>query len=122
MHEPSVRSLTARMLESAGYTVLATGGGEEALDVCRRNRGGIDMLLTDVVMPGLSGPEVAERVAEGCPSAVILFMSGYAEERVARHGLRDRHGPLLTKPFSRDRLLEMVRTTLDERSPGDDPA
>ena len=120
--EPSVRSLTARMLESAGYTVLATGGGEEALDVCRRNRGGIDMLLTDVVMPGLSGPEVAERVAEGCPSAVILFMSGYAEERVARHGLRDRHGPLLTKPFSRDRLLEMVRTTLDERSPGDDPA
>lgn len=112
--EPAVRTLAARMLRAAGYTVLEAGSGEEAAAISQR-QASIQLLLCDVVMPGLSGPDVAIGFAERHPTAAVLFMSGYTDDQVAHHGLRPEQAPLLGKPFGRSQLLEAVREALDGR-------
>ena len=95
--EEPVRSLTERILASAGFTCLAAGDGDEALEVFEAHRDEIDLILTDVVMPRVSGPELAERIGAGGPP--VLFMSGHT----------DQHLPgMLEKPFSADQLLSAV--------------
>ncbi|MEI7745317.1 MAG: ATP-binding protein, partial [Chloroflexota bacterium] len=114
--EPGVRSLTATMLRRGGYRVIEAAGGPEALAACRAYDGGIDLLVTDVVMPGMSGPELATEFRRLYPAAGLMFMSGHTDDLIARHGLQSEHTLLLGKPFARDRLLGMVRTALDARS------
>ena len=100
--EEPVRSLTERILASAGFRCLAASDGDEALEVFGRHRDEIDLILTDVVMPRVSGPELAERIGASGPP--VLFMSGYADQ--------DLPG-MLEKPFSADQLLRAVTAARD---------
>jgi CheY-like chemotaxis protein len=110
--EDVVRELTRRVLERQGYTVLACADGQEAISLAERDNRKIDLLLTDVVMPGLRGYEVARQVSESRPEIKILYMSGYAEEAlVGRPALAD--SALIEKPFAVDALARRVRETLE---------
>jgi CheY-like chemotaxis protein len=107
-----VRGIARMILRQAGYTVLDAGGGEEALDVCRRHGGAIHLVLTDVVMPGMSGRAVADRLNELRPGIGVLFMSGYTEEAVVHHGVLHEGVNFLEKPFTPDSLTRKVREVL----------
>jgi two-component system, cell cycle sensor histidine kinase and response regulator CckA len=110
--EDVVRDLTRRVLERQGYTVLACADGPTAVAVAEAEDREIDLLLTDVVMPGMRGYEVAQHVAASRPKIRILFMSGYAEETlVGRPALSDH--ALIEKPFAVDALSRRVREALD---------
>ena len=114
--EPSIRALACEMLESHGYQTLCAGSGEEALGLAVRHAGPIHLLLADVVMPGLTGPALAERFAVVRPHARVLFMSGYAGEELARRGVADDAAHFLPKPFTQDLLGRRVRDALDGSS------
>jgi two-component system cell cycle sensor histidine kinase/response regulator CckA len=110
--EDIVRDLARRVLERSGYTVLACADGAAALAVAESHDGPIDLLLTDVVMPGLRGYEVAARVVETRPEIKVLYMSGYAEEAPVGNP-KVRGGPLIEKPFAIDVLTRRVREELE---------
>jgi signal transduction histidine kinase/ActR/RegA family two-component response regulator len=111
--ESSVRDLAVRILREAGYTVLAASDGDEALRVAASHGAPIDLLLTDVVMPGMSGKELAQRLAAGQPGIRVLFTSGYVDDAVVLDGILREGLPFLPKPFSQEDLLLRVRETLD---------
>ena len=111
--EPAIRSLACEMLEAQGYRTLSAGSGEEALGLAVRHAGPIDVLLADVVMPGLAGPALAERFTVVRPQARVLFMSGYAGDDLARRGLPEDALHLVPKPFTADLLGRRVREALD---------
>ena len=111
--DSSLRKLTRRVLESKGYTLLEAASGEQALSLLRGHESPVHLLLTDVVMPGLSGRQVAEQVLQARPSVSILYMSGYTEDAVLRHGIASNEAPLLQKPFTPDALVRAVRERLD---------
>jgi PAS domain S-box-containing protein len=108
-----VRQLVAEILESNGYTVLQAGDGPSALELLRRRRDTVDLLITDVVMPGMSGPEVAERVVALRPGTEVLYISGYTDSAIDHHGVLEPGIAFLQKPFSADELARKVRTVLD---------
>jgi PAS domain S-box-containing protein len=108
-----VRRLVAEILESNGYTVLQAGDGPSALELLRRHTGSLDLLLTDVVMPGMSGPDVAGAIAAMRPGAQVLYISGYTDSSVGQHGVLDPGVPFLQKPFDADVLSRKVRDVLD---------
>jgi two-component system cell cycle sensor histidine kinase/response regulator CckA len=105
-----VRELVRLMLESNGYRVLAVAGAEEAERVCTQD---VDLLLTDVVMPGVNGRVLAERLSETAPTMRILFMSGYSDEAVYRHGEISPNAAFIGKPFTERTLARKVRDVLD---------
>lgn len=110
--EDVVRDLTRRVLERQGYTVLACADGPAAVALAAAEERTIDLLLTDVVMPGIRGYEVARLVSASRPEIRILFMSGYAEEAlVGLTAVSDR--PLIEKPFAVDALARRVREALE---------
>jgi PAS domain S-box-containing protein len=109
-----VRSLVVEVLEERGYNVLEAEEGQQALDLCRAFDGPIHLLLTDVIMPGMSGRELRTRLAEVCPDTKVLFMSGYTDDAIVRHGIHESDMPFLQKPFSPDALAQKVRELLDE--------
>jgi len=111
--EDSVRALAHRILELRGYTVLAAKTGTEALQLSERHEGRIDLLVTDVVMPGIGGRELAERLVASRPGVRVLFMSGYTEDDVLRRGVLDAGAPFLEKPFSPTAFAQKVREVLD---------
>ena len=96
--------------------MLRAASGEEALQVAQAHQGSIALALVDVIMPGMSGPEVAQRLHAARPDLKVLFMSGFSTEVVVVHGL-DAGDPLLVKPFSLDTLGRKVHQILDYRSP-----
>jgi PAS domain S-box-containing protein len=110
--EDVVRDLTHRVLERHGYTVLACADGAEAVALAETHAAGIELLLTDVVMPGLHGYEVAERVSASRPEIKILYMSGYAEEAFVDHPAVTASA-LIEKPFAVDALARRVREALE---------
>ena len=114
--EPVVLETARDGLAAHGYQVLTAGGGEEALQVALAHQGAIALALVDVIMPGMSGPQVAQRLHASRPDLKILFMSGFSTEVVVVHGL-DTGDPLLVKPFSLDTLGRKVHEILDYRSP-----
>jgi two-component system cell cycle sensor histidine kinase/response regulator CckA len=111
----AVRVAARQILERAGYTVIEAANGTDAL-AASQNGVSIDLLLTDVVMPEMSGRELAERFALLRPSAKVLFMSGYTDDAIVRHGVLRPGTAYLQKPFSQSSLGRKVREVLD--SPG----
>ncbi len=102
--EKAVRDLTMRMLERLGYRLLAAGSGAEAIEVSRAFAGTIHLLLTDVVMPNMSGRQLADELALSRPGMKVLYLSGYTENTVLHHGVLDANVEFLPKPFSREVL------------------
>lgn len=111
--EAFVRKVTAEILEFAGYRLVIARSAAEALDAYRGCPGPLDLLLADVVLPGMSGRELAVELASFCPSARVLLMSGYAEQ-LARCALSSCTHEYLAKPFSIPTLLRRVREVLDK--------
>lgn len=118
--EDALRTVASRILTKAGYRVLEAGRPSEALTICQTEHGVIDVLLTDVVMPEMSGPELARRVTELRPEIRVLFMSGYPADFVARKHIPLDLQPLMEKPFTEPVLLAALARLL-ESSPGSDP-
>ncbi|HET8654022.1 MAG TPA: PAS domain S-box protein [Longimicrobiaceae bacterium] len=113
--EEAVRSLVRRLLLRGGYTVLSAGDGEDALRVCADFDGHIDLVLTDVVMPRMSGRELAEKLAELRPASPILFMSGYTDDDLLHHGVREAGFEFLQKPIDSEELLARIAAMLESR-------
>jgi PAS domain S-box-containing protein len=112
--DAALRRTVHRMLEEAGYAVLAASGAEEAVAIAGAHAGPIDLLLTDVVMPGQGGRACADAVAAARPGIVVAFMSGYTADVVLRQRLREGE-PFLEKPFTIAQLTRFVRHALDQR-------
>jgi signal transduction histidine kinase/CHASE3 domain sensor protein/ActR/RegA family two-component response regulator len=108
-----VRRLARRALEGAGYTVLQAASPLEALDILARYNGPLDLLLTDVMMPELTGRQLADRLTASRPGLAVLFMSGYAEDAIVHHGRLDPDTDFLQKPFPPEALAQKVRAILD---------
>jgi DNA-binding NtrC family response regulator len=108
--------LVEEILEAEGYRVITAGDAERALDLCAAHEGPIGLVITDVVMPGMSGPAVAERLKALRPGIRVLFMSGYTDEAIGRPGVIGRETNFIQKPFSADALLRKVREVLDQRA------
>jgi PAS domain S-box-containing protein len=108
-----LRTLAMRVLKPAGYTVLEAATGEAALMVLERHEAPVHLLLSDVVMPGMSGRELAERLAETRPAMKVLYMSGYTADTMVRHGVLEAKVSFLNKPFTAAALLRKVREVLD---------
>ncbi|MBC8068950.1 MAG: response regulator [Deltaproteobacteria bacterium] len=113
--DEQVRSVVADTLTRHGYRVLCAQHGLDALRVVDAHGGAIDMLVSDVVMPRMGGPELAELLCAASPELRVMFISGYSEDAAITHGLLQAGATLLEKPFSRAALLERVRTVLDSR-------
>jgi CheY-like chemotaxis protein len=108
------------LLEGRGYRALAAESGADALALADRHEGPIDLLLTDLVMPGLSGRNLATAVGTRRPGTRVLFMSGYSSDLLSREGLRKSGVHFLQKPFTEAALARSVREALD--SPAPDPS
>jgi two-component system, cell cycle sensor histidine kinase and response regulator CckA len=113
--EESLRLLARGLLTQGGYTVLDTSDGTQALEITNEHQGTIHLLLTDVVLPGMSGLELAEKMTLLRPDMKVLFMSGYTNYGVAAHGVLEAGTFLLQKPFTRDALTGKVREVLDTK-------
>ncbi len=113
--QPDVRRLVTQVLSAAGYQVLEATSGEDALERCRERACAIDLLLTDIVMPGMSGMELYMAARVNCPELRVVYMSGYSDASLEERGTVDRRGPMLAKPFTPDALLDVVAGAL--RSP-----
>jgi len=111
--EEIVRELAHRILEIQGYRVLVAENGEAALEVAQRHREPIDLVLTDVVMPKMNGMRLAERLWTEHPDLKVLFMSGYTEELIDRHGPIDQQTDFIAKPFTLETLTNAIRNALD---------
>ena len=111
--DDAVRTLTRKMLAAHGYTVLAAGGGAEALELAAGHTGPIHLLVTDVVLPGMSGRDLAARFRSGRPGVKVLYTSGYTDEAIVHHGILDAGIAFLQKPFTSTTLAHKVRETLD---------
>jgi two-component system, cell cycle sensor histidine kinase and response regulator CckA len=110
--QAEVRRLTIRALNKYGYNVFSAVNAEEAIAFCEQHRGPLHLVVTDIVMPGLNGRELAKRLAEMRPDLRFLFMSGYTDNAIAHHGVLDDNVNYLQKPFTPESLAERVRKVL----------
>jgi two-component system cell cycle sensor histidine kinase/response regulator CckA len=118
--EHAVRTLARHALQMYGYTVLEASHGEEAIHICERYKGPIHLLVSDVVMPGMGGCETASRLRRLRPGLEVLYLSGYTDDAVVRHGVLDAEVAFLQKPFTPITLAKKVREVLDQdRTPPD---
>lgn len=111
--EEPLRELTGRILTEAGFTVLSAQDAAEALQLAKQQQTPIHLVLTDVIMPGISGRELADRLHECHPEYKILFMSGYTDTAIATHGVLNSGTHLLSKPFTPRQLIKKIREILD---------
>ena len=114
--EDSLRNLAQGCLQSRGYNILSAPNGEDALKVAEQCPGIIHLLLTDVIMPGLSGRELADELKHSRPDVKVLYMSGYTHDLVTQEGILETGSELLQKPFSINALMNRVRDILDGRT------
>jgi PAS domain S-box-containing protein len=116
--EPGVRALLVESLRRTGYAVLTAGGSETAMKISTKHPRQIDLIVTDVVMPELSGPKLVEWLRPHQPQMRILYISGYADDEVVQRGLQQGSIAFLQKPFTLPALLTKVREVLDTLGPG----
>jgi two-component system cell cycle sensor histidine kinase/response regulator CckA len=114
--EEAVKTLASEILQERGYTVLASASAEDALQISEQHKGTIHLLLTDVVMPQMSGRKVAELLAPRRPEIKVLYMSGYTDNAIVHHGILDAGTAFLQKPFTPETLARKVREVLDSAS------
>ena len=110
--EPAILAACQRMLEREGHTILAARDGAEALRIAGVHLGKIDLVVTDVDLPTLSGPELYERLRPYRPNARVLYMSGYGVDESVRRGVLDDGARVLAKPFTFEELVSAVRSIL----------
>jgi CheY-like chemotaxis protein len=113
--ENDVRQLILRILQERGYTVLVAADGQEAMQIAEQHQGPIDLLVTDVVMPGMDGQEVATAICSRFPQVKVLYLSGYTDDAVVRHGVLREKVAFLQKPFSPLSLATKVRDVLEKK-------
>ena len=113
--EDSLRRVSTRILKKAGYEVLAASGGEEALSLCAARNHPVDLVITDVVMPKMTGSELVARLAGLCPGVSVIYTSGYNTDMVVRHGVASDRVHFIPKPYSASALLELIAKVLAER-------
>jgi CheY-like chemotaxis protein len=111
--EEEVRAMAAEALEIEGYAVTVASSGEEALEIWRASDEAFQLLLTDVIMPGLSGGELAQRVRRLRPATKVLYMSGYNDDAIVRYGVSVSEADFLQKPFTLESLARKVRGALE---------
>ena len=111
--EPEVRRLVEKLLGLRGYTVLSAGSPTDAIALARRHEAPIELLLTDVIMPGMNGRELARTLAETRPKMKVLYMSGYTDAAISQQGILAPGTAFLSKPFTPDVLARKVREVLD---------
>ena len=111
--EDGVRDLLRKVLTEFGYTVLTARHGRDALMVAGDRSDAIDLLVTDVVMPEMSGRELAETLRARQPDLKVLYISGYTDDEVVQRGVSGREVPFLRKPFASEELVRRVREVLD---------
>ena len=111
-YETTVRRLACRVLRTQGYRVLEARNGTEALAIVREHQGPVDLLLTDIIMPGLGGPALVERLLPAEPELKVLYITGYSEEAIRQQGMLPAGGALLEKPFTAHELAHRVREAL----------
>jgi CheY-like chemotaxis protein len=116
--EISVRDLACRLLTQCGYTVLAAGHPQEALVLSQKHAGDIPLLITDVVMPGMSGKVLAEQLVASRPEMQVLYISGYTDNAIVHHGVLDEGVHFVQKPFTPSVLALRVRELLDRALQG----
>ena len=112
--EEMVRTLSQEILEDSGYRVVVATNGKEGLRVCQEFSGHIDLMITDMVMPEMSGRQLAEQVALLRPETKVLFMSGYTDDAIVRHGILEENMPYMQKPFLPGDLALKAREVLDQ--------
>jgi two-component system cell cycle sensor histidine kinase/response regulator CckA len=115
--EPEVRKLVGAMVTRYGFSALTADSGEHAITLFKQHSDEIDLLLTDVVAPGMSGPMLADRLTELRPGLKVLFMSGYDNTQVVQHYVVEKGHALLTKPFTLEELGRKVEEVLGEPLP-----
>jgi hypothetical protein len=113
--EQDVREIAREFLESGGYKVIEAKDGKEAIKLASEQRGNIDLLVTDMVMPGMTGQELAVHLQKEHPGLAVVFMSGYSEHAATEMANADPTVRLMTKPFSRAAILRTVREILQTR-------
>jgi len=115
--EDGVRSLVSRVLRGRGYTVLEAASGSTALEKVEEHDGSIDVVLTDVIMPGMSGPDLVRQLINDRPALRVIYMSGYTQDEVLHHGVRQDAASFLEKPMTPGALVAKVREVLDTAEP-----
>jgi two-component system cell cycle sensor histidine kinase/response regulator CckA len=110
--EEAVRAVVTRALTEAGYRVLEAASGEAALDLLAGRKEGVDLLLTDVVLKGINGRELATRITRLKPDLPVIFISGYTDGEIARRGLLEPEAAFIQKPFSPDTIVRAVAENL----------
>jgi CheY-like chemotaxis protein len=113
--EQAVRALARMSLEKRGYHVLEAAGGREALELASLHRGTIDLVVSDLVMPEMSGRQLVEQLVASRTGLKVLLVSGYSEDAAVRHGIADARAHFLHKPFTLGTLARKVREVLDQR-------
>jgi two-component system cell cycle sensor histidine kinase/response regulator CckA len=115
--EESLRELIREILQANGYEVLEAEDPPKAIEIAERHQGAIHLLLTDILMPGMNGRVLAQRVRERRPAIRVLYMSGHTEDSVAQNGLVEPGALMISKPFTQESLARKLREALAPRPP-----
>ena len=111
--EDMVRELAVRILEEKGYKVLESSRGEKALEISKKHKNPIDLMITDIVMPGMGGKKLVQKIKQDRPRLKVLYISGYTDEIISQHGVLEEGTQFLQKPFLPQSFLTKIRDLLD---------
>ncbi len=111
--ESSLRKYIVEVLQPLGYNLIRAANGSEALDLCENYEGEIDLLLTDVIMPGINGRQLADKLVHNRPEMKVIFMSGYTSDAIARHGVLEDGVNFMQKPVTSSMIANKIRNVLD---------